>query len=65
MNKNVFDYYTGKMKLDKNKFQVHPLVVNAENLYMAFSKKSKRGSDVIDSFNIELGKITKLKKPGQ
>lgn len=63
MNRIVFEYYVKKLKLDPSRFQMHPLVVNAEDLYMAFSKKSKLGKKVLSDFNKSLKSMQDKKRP--
>ncbi len=63
MNRIVFDYYVKKLKLDPRRFQMHPLVINAEDLYMAFSKKSKLGKKVLGDFNKNLKTMQDKKRP--
>lgn len=63
MNRIVFDYYVKKLKIDPLRFQMHPLVVNAEDLYMAFSKKSKAREKVLPQFNKMLKEMQDTKRP--
>ncbi len=39
MNQQVFHYYLKQGKYEAKDFVEHPLIVNAEDLYIAFSKK--------------------------
>ncbi len=39
MSQQVFHYYFKQGKYEAKDFVEHPLIVNAEDLYIAFSKK--------------------------
>ncbi len=57
MNRDVFEHYRKIAGLKKERFEMHPLVVNSSYLYIGFSKKNKNWEKYAKDFGQILGNL--------